>query len=243
LVRNRSKLLTTYYSLLTKFMEVIPVINQPDLERVTRTLAALERFLPAGQRVHLDVADARFTFHKSWSDADLWPKLRSPYALEVHLMAEEPEKLAAEWLKAGAKRIIVHYETLRDPKMHHHSFRPEKVFGEILSAVRAAGAELMLAVNPETPVESIRPLLADVSGFLVLAVHPGLAGQSFLPIVFDKIRLLRRERPDAKITVDGGVNAELARKVREAGADAVTSASYILENGDPASAYQELSQA
>ncbi len=217
---------------LSKEMTVLPVINCLDLDCVIKTLHKIERFLPADGWIHLDVADGRYTFHKTWNDPEMWPKLKCNHALEVHLMVEEPEKVAEDWLKAGAKRLIVHEEPLSEAGMK-----------QILSLAYAYGAEVMLAINPETPAETLRPHFGKVKSYQILSVHPGTAGQAFLPLTLPKIRFLRKELPDATIEVDGGITPEVAKKVRAAGADLITSSHYILAAHDPTSAYSELAGA
>lgn len=207
-------------------MEVIPVINCAELGCVTERVKKAGTF---AEWVHLDVADARFTFGKSWADSSAWEKISKDVRTEVHLMVEEPEKVVESWLKAGAKRLIVHVETIN-----------ENSFEEIADAAKKYDAELMLAVSPETPVEKLKPYFGKVSEFQVLAVHAGPAGQNFLPLSLDKIRFLRRELPDAIIEVDGGISLETARQTKDAGADIVTSATYIFSSGNPAAAYDEL---
>ncbi len=207
-------------------MEVIPVINCAEFECVEKRLKSAEAF---AKWVHLDVSDARFTFGKSWADASIWSEIGKGVNTEVHLMVEEPEKVVTSWLEAGAKRLIVHVETIN-----------EKSFGEIEIAVKKYNAELMLAISPETPVEKLKPYLEKVSEFQVLAVHAGPAGQNFLPLVLDKVRFLRKELPDATIEVDGGINLETAKLVKEAGADIVTTATYVFNSDNPAARYEEL---
>lgn len=212
-------------------MRVLPVINCLDLDCVLKTLHKIERFLPADGWVHLDVADGRFTFHKTWNEPGMWPKLKCAHSLEVHLMVEEPEKMAEDWLKAGAKRLIIHQESVAEEGMK-----------QILNLTHAYGAEVMLALNPETPAETLRMWFGRVKSYQILSVHPGTAGQAFLPLTLLKIRFLREELPDATIEVDGGITPEIARKVKDAGADVITSSHYILAAHDPAAAYAELSK-
>lgn len=211
-------------------MKVIPAINcqYKDFECVAEKVRAAEKF---SDWVHLDVADAKFTYNKTWDEAARWPELKTKLNLEVHLMVEEPEKISELWLKAGAKRLIVHLETIS-----------EKSFREISALAKNFGAEIMISSNPETPAEDMRPYFGKISGFQVLAVHPGLAGQKFQASALEKIKFLRRELPNATIEVDGGVNLETAKLVKDAGADVVAAASYVFGSDNPEKAYQELSK-
>lgn len=209
-------------------MEVIPVINCQvgDLECVSRKLGAYEKF---SEWVHLDVADGRFTFNKSWNEPEVWAKLKSKARLEVHLMVLEPEKLADDWFRAGAERLIVHKETVE-----------AQALARIRAVAAERGARLMIAINPETPVEMLEPDMKEFSEFQLLAVSPGPAGQKFLPIVLEKIKFLRARAPDGRIEIDGGVTPETAKLAKDAGATVVVSGSYLWEKGDPKGAFEDL---
>lgn len=208
-------------------MEVVPAINCMDRDCVEEKVAAARRFLPRGGWVHLDVADARFTYNRTWANPAQWREIGEGLSVEVHLMVEEPESAAEAWLQAGAKRIIVHIETAANIRY-------------IAKRCKEAGAELMLASNPETPSERFRPYLSTVKSFQVLAVHPGLAGQKFLPMALEKARFLKKETPKTKVEVDGGINLETARLAKEAGADSVAAATFIFGSESPAAAYAML---
>lgn len=212
-------------------MQVLPVINCLDFECVKSELVKIQSFHKDGEWITIDIADGRFTFHKTWNDPAAWRELAPDYKLEVHLMVEDPEIFVGPWLAAGAKRLIIHIEALKPG-----------ILENISAAVRGAGAELMLSSNPDTPPEKIRPYLQATNYFQVLAVNPGLAGQKFLPVVLEKIKFLRREVPDAMIEVDGGMNPETAKMVKDAGADILAVASYILKSIDQKKAYEELKE-
>ncbi|MBI4094382.1 MAG: ribulose-phosphate 3-epimerase [Candidatus Liptonbacteria bacterium] len=208
-------------------MQVIPAINCLDGECVEEAVVAAKKFLPQDGWLHLDVADARFTYNRTWGDAEGWNKLGAGMNLEVHLMVEEPETLVPAWLHAGAKRVIVHVEAAAN-------------VGHIAALCKKAEAELMLASNPETSAEALRPYAGKVQSFQVLAVHPGLAGQKFLPLALQKVRFLKKEYPKAKVEVDGGINLETARLAKEAGVDSVAAATFIFGSESPAAAYAML---
>lgn len=210
-------------------LNVIPVVNCSDFECVRDKTGKLRRFLKKGDWIHVDVADGRFTFNKTWSKPRDWATLRLPFKLEAHLMVEEPETCAHDWLAAGAKRLIIHYETLSGPAM-----------SKILDLAKKYRAHVMLAFNPETPIEIWSEYLEYFNEFQVLAVSPGPGGQKFLPLVLKKIRFLRRLVPSAKIEVDGGINPETARRAKAAGADIVASGAYIWRSRDERKAYEEL---
>lgn len=214
-------------------MEVIPAINCEDFECVKQRVTRATSFLPAECWLHLDVADARFTFNKTWgSPEELRILLASgpQFYPEVHLMIEEPEKSVEEWLKAGAKRLVVHVEAIADAA----------VVESILGLCVAYDAELMLSSVPETPPEELALYFGKVTQYQILGVNPGLAGQNFLPLALEKVRFVRQKLPGAMIEVDGGVTEEIAQMAKDAGADIVVSASYIFDAAEPAQAYKTL---
>lgn len=211
---------------------ILPAINCSDIKCVAEKIKILKKFLPKSAWVHLDVTDARFTFNKTWGDPQEWKAIGGDFNLEVHLMVEEPASAVRSWLAAGAKRLIVHVETL--PK------DDSSVFQEILTVCKHHGADVMLAANPETRVQELLEYQGKCSWFQTLAVHPGFAGQRFYPLVLDKVRRLRAVIPDAHIEVDGGITLETAKPAKEAGADILVSASYIFQHSDPKEAYEQL---
>lgn len=212
--------------LLPDMLEVYPVINCSDVECVAEKLRQAEQF---SDWVHLDVSDARFTFNRSWGDPEGWQAFKSKVNLEVHLMVEEPERVAEEWFKAGAKRLIVHVETLQ-----------QETAEEIVKLGKKYGASVMLAANPETRTEALAPYTAMFKEFQALGVIPGPSGQGFQQITLEKIKFWRKEVPDAVIEVDGGVTPEVARLAKDAGADIVVSATHIFDSNDPKQALEEL---
>ncbi len=210
-------------------MVVIPSINCADFDGVRKRIETLKKFLGPGAFVHLDVTDGVFSSHKTWSDPHAWTPLGAPFALEVHLMVEFPLDYADDWFAAGARRLIVHAETLSDVVFH----------GLRELASRYQG-ELMLTSRPETTVDEIESFVPQFAKFQVLSVAPGAAGQEFQPFALEKIRFLREISPDATIEVDGGINPETARLVKDAGADTVVSAHYLFDNNDPEKAFKIL---
>lgn len=205
------------------------------------------KFLMEGDWIHIDVTDAKFTYNKTWNNPEELKKLLKAhkefnFKIGVHLMVEEPEKVMGKWLEAGVKRVIAHLEAILDKKYRHPAVAPEKIIEDIFKQSSKFGAEVMLSTNPETKLEKMETYLEGFAAFQVLAVNPGLAGQKFLPTVLEKVRFLRHHFPNAKIEVDGGVNLETARLVKEAGADILTAASYIFDNKNPKEAYSKLAQ-
>ena len=209
-------------------MQVIPAINATDLETVKKQAILAKTF---SSWIHIDVADGKFTKAILWNNPKELSKVKSKKSkvkIEVHLMVEEPEKVAKEWLKMGAGRVIAHVEAVQN----------------LEALMKLDPDKLILALNPETPADEIIEHLEyrrKVKRVLLLAVKPGWAGQKFDKVVLDKIKQLKRDAPGVIIEVDGGINLETAKLCKEAGADVVIAASYIFGSENPEEAYQELS--
>lgn len=210
-------------------MVVLPVINCLDFRSAKDRLKLAEKFLKKGDWIHLDVADGIFTHHKSWRSPTELANLRVPFRVEVHLMVEHPERQIDAWIAAGADRLIVHAETLT-----------EETARAITAKCRRRSVEVMLSSSPLTSTAELWPLSKHFSHFQVLAVDPGPANQKFITIVLKKIKFLRNFAPSAMIEVDGGVNIEVAKEVKKAGANIVTSSGFIWNDRNPGKAYKRL---
>jgi len=211
-------------------MKVIPAINEPTFEKVKEKIFATRDVLEA-LRVHIDVTDGKFTPHQTWNNAKDLIDLRFitnnfNFNLGVHLMVEDPDGMINEWFKAGMHAIVVHFERAKD-------------LNSIMKKSAKAGVDFILAVDPGTGIEALGDL-KKFKNILLLAVEPGSAGQEFNEITIDKIKQLRETGFGGKIIIDGGINPETAKKVKDAGADVVVSASYIWNNISPKKGFEEL---
>jgi len=130
------------------------------------------------------------------------------------LMITDPGKYAEEFLKAGADIITVHHESNLNAN-------------EIYNLTQKYGKKLCFSVNPETPVEML-DLYADYADmFLVMSVHPGFGGQSFIENSIDKVKYLREKYPHIDIEIDGGIKLDNVGRVIEAGANVIVAGSAV----------------
>lgn len=213
-------------------MQIIPAINCNDFDCVRNKFERAGHFLPDIGWLHVDVTDGKFTYNETWGEPEELASLKLQLPdfkpnIEVHLMVENPEAVIEAWIQAGVRRVIVHLEAVTDLDL-------------LLDLSRKHNVSLMISSNPETPGEGYNPYFERCAQFQVLSVHPGLAAQKFLPLTLEKVRFLRKQAPDAKIEIDGGMNLETAKLAKEAGADMVASASYIFDSVDPKEAYAKL---
>lgn len=228
-------------------MQVIPSINAPDFESAKELISKASEF---ATWIHIDVGDGIFTPNSTWASPSEFKSLKfKSLNAEVHLMIESPDVAVLPWLEAGAKRVIVHVESVEDPE-------------SLIELCEEFDAEFGLSISPETKIEELNvyfnpsPLKdhkksttsnpsrvrGKVKFYQVLAVTPGLAGQEFNNSVLEKIKFLRKEVPDAIIEVDGGINPETAKLVKKAGANIIVSANYIWGAESPEKAFSELSK-
>jgi ribulose-phosphate 3-epimerase len=120
----------------------------------------------------------------------------------------------------------------------HYEATP--VSSAVIRKARELGLKVGLAVNPETTVEVISPLLNDVDSVLLLTVNPGFYGSAFIPEVLDKIAGIRALRPQLEIDVDGGIKEDNIAMVARYSVDAICVGSAIFRQADPAASYRRL---
>ncbi len=226
-------------------MQIIPAINCSDFECVKEKLKeAMNFFLPADGWVQIDIADGKFTSHKTWNNPKDLLDVKSQLSdvnLEIHLMVENPQEVIDDWIEAGAKRIFIHYEALVEVGRKNPDTNASDILNFILEKGRTANIEIGLVISPLTSIEEIVPYFNEVKHIQILAVDPGLAGQKFQTSILDKIRFLKGNGfADNIVEVDGGINLETAKLCKEAGADILASASYIWNNENPKTAFEKL---
>jgi len=212
---------------------VAPSILAADFARLGEQV---EQVMDAGARViHVDVMDGHFVPPISIGAmvADSIKDLvhARDGILDVHLMVERPERRIEEFASAGADTLIVHWEAT--PHVHY-----------ALKAVRDAGLEAGLALNPATAPESVMGLAGAFDQLLCMTVNPGWGGQPYIEASTAKVARLRELLgPEMPIEVDGGIGADTARETAAAGATLFVAGSSIFGSGDPAAAYREIAAA
>ena len=172
--------------------------------------------------VHCDVMDGVFVNNISFGikmveDIRKYTKL----PLDCHLMIVNPEKYVERFAKAGADIITVHYEACKDN------------LANVLKQIKDAGVKCGAVINPDTPVSAIADVIPLCDMVLVMSVFPGFGGQKFISSVVDKVREIRAIADelgqDLDIQIDGGISAENAALVREAGANVLVAGSAVFK--------------
>ena len=175
--------------------------------------------------LHLDVMDGVFVPNISFG----FPVMKAvakhcTKPLDVHFMIVHPEQYIEQTAKAGAMMMNVHYEACT----HLH---------RTIQQIHAAGMKAGVTLNPSTPVCVLEDIICDVDMVLLMSVNPGFGGQQFIENTIGKLarlrQLIKSSGSKALIEIDGGVQAETAPRLIEAGADILVSGSYVFKSKDP----------
>jgi len=214
-------------------IDIAPSILSANFSCLGEEIRAVER---GGAGVlHVDVMDGHFVPNitiglpvvKSLAGFTRLP-------IDAHLMISEPGVYAPQFVKAGAKMVSVHVEA--DAHLHR-----------TLMAIKDAGAQAGVVLNPATPVGAVEEALQFVDYILVMSVNPGFGGQKFISQSLDKVRRLRRmidERQlNVRIEIDGGVDRNNIETVVAAGAEIIVAGSAIFGTPDAEAAVKELKNA
>ena len=170
---------------------------------------------------HLDVMDGKFVKNKSIDHAYVEQlREKSTLLFDVHLMIENAEKVIKKYIKAGANIISLQYEAFKD----------ENLLIKTLKTIKNSDVMAGIAIDIDTDINVLTPIIKYVDMVLVLCVKVGKGGQEFNKSAIKKIKTLRGEYPDILIEADGGINDVSAPAVVRAGADILVSGHYIYSN-------------
>ena len=181
---------------------------------------------------HVDVMDGHFVPNLTIGPPVI-EKIRSAsrIPLDVHLMIERPERWAQAYAEAGADVLSFHLEAAGER------------FEETLGAFRDTGCKVGVAVNPPAAVEPLRAHLDRLDLILVMSVHAGFGGQSFMPEVLDKTRSLRAWGYDGDLEMDGGITDRTVAACAAAGANVFVAGTYLYRAPDLGAALVRLREA
>ena len=201
---------------------VLPSLLSADFSRLADEVA---RCAESGARMlHVDVMDGHFVPNLTLGPFIVEALRRcTRLHLDVHLMMTDPLRYVRDFRAAGADTIAIHVEAIGPRAMR-----------EAIATVRATGAQVGLALNPDTDPELWFPHFAAVDMVMFMTVYPGFGGQSFIPQVRPRIRATRAAFPTLPIQVDGGINRETIPLVAADGADRLVTGNAFFKDRDPA---------
>jgi ribulose-phosphate 3-epimerase len=206
-------------------------ILSADLAHLADQVRLVEPFADA---IHIDIMDGRFVPPITFGPLVVAALRRvTDRTLHGHLQVETPEAMFDELAAAGMDVVSFHVEAVDDP-------------APVIAKARGAGLRVGLTVSPETPAEALFGSLDDLDDVMVMSVHPGWAGQPFIPASLAKVSAVRTELERrglrADVEIDGGISAANARRALDAGANVLVAASAIFQATDIGAAARELAR-
>ena len=195
-----------------------------DKENATHTFYNIETARP--EYFHIDVMDGKFVENDNlelMKDYATTISHISNIPLDVHLMVENVEEIANDYIDLAPDRITFHIEAMKE----------EERILNFIKDLKENGIKIGIAISPETDIEVLKPFLNYIHMVLVMTVVPGKGGQKIIPETIEKIKKLKQylenNSIDIDIEADGGINGETAESVRDAGADILVSGVYIVD--------------
>ena len=209
---------------------IAPSILSADFGNLERDFAMINQ--SQADWFHVDIMDGVFVPNISFG----FPVVKALQKvaqkhMDVHLMIVDPDRYIADFAKAGAQTLTVHYEACT----HLH---------RSLQAIKAQGMKAGIALNPHTPVSVLEDIIADADLVCLMSVNPGFGGQAFIERTYEKVRALKRliveSGSSALIEIDGGVTLDNAALLHEAGADVLVAGNTVFGSSDPIQTIAEL---
>ncbi|WP_130865459.1 ribulose-phosphate 3-epimerase [Acidipropionibacterium timonense] len=209
-------------------VRITPSILNADFARMGEEIGRIS----SADGVHIDVMDNHFVPNLTMG-LPMVEALRKVTDLpfDAHLMIEDPDRWAPDYVEAGAQTVTFHLEAAKAPI-------------RLAREIRKLGGRAAVALKPATPIHQLADVLTEFDQILLMTVEPGFGGQSFLDCVLPKIRRTREliDGTGAEIwlQIDGGVSAETIGRASEAGADTFVAGSAVYRADDPDEAVRHL---
>ncbi|HBZ8133684.1 ribulose-phosphate 3-epimerase [Escherichia coli] len=207
--------------------KILPSIFGADILRLKDEIHFMEE--EQTEILHVDLMDGTYVSNIAFGPNQIAAmKKASSMIFDVHMMLANPERHIDDVINTAAEMISVHYEST--PHVHY-----------IIQKIKKAGRKAGVVLNPGTPESVIEYLLDDIDYILLMTINPGQPGQTFIHKSLEKIRNTKKmiSARDIQIEVDGGVNLDNVKQVKEAGADLIVVGGALF-NKQPRESYQAL---
>ena len=211
---------------------VAPSILSADFSKLSEEIKAVEH--AGADWIHIDVMDGHFVPNITIGPVVI-SKIRkiSDIFFDVHLMIENPGKYVEQFAKAGADLITIHAEACDD-------------ILSTINKVKDLGCKVGVSINPETSLDVIKEIIQNVDLVLIMSVHPGFGGQSFIEDVLPKIKktrdIISKMDKEIHLEVDGGINDKTAKTAIEYGANVLVAGNFVFTNASYRDAIKSLKQ-
>lgn len=213
-------------------MIVSPSILAADFNNLDKEIEKVDN--SSCEWIHLDVMDGKFVPNTTF-DEKLIKELRkqTKKIFDVHLMIENPDETIDKYYEAGADYVTFHYEACED-------------ISKVLKKCHEQQRKIGISIKPGTDVIVLDEYLKDLDLILIMSVEPGKGGQKFMPSAISKIEYLKEQKQKNGykylIEVDGGINYDTAKMVKDAGCEAVVAGTYLFKNDDFIKVTKELGE-
>ena len=212
--------------------KIAPSILSADFSQLGEQVGIVEK--AGADLIHVDVMDGHFVPNISFG-APVMKCLcgRTNMPFDVHLMIEDPDKYIKDFITDQTEYITVHQEACPHPD-------------RIIEYIKSFGVKAGVAINPETPVETLDGILDKADLIVVMSVHPGFGGQKFIGHTLDKVKELAKKREENglsfELEIDGGAGLDNIDSIIESGTDIVVAGSSVFRSDDPAETVRKMKE-